>query len=186
MRTRDSHLPASPSDWDTPTWREVQKLVMELAAWNQSRLPSLFSQGDLENAALAKVWRGRDRLSFPSWSALKAYLNQVVKSQTKELYKQAKRNYEYLNEDQERSLADTSQSDPDLRMSLQHAFQSLTDKDREFIMLRYVNGLKLKEIAERRGVTPQAIQKQHNRVKDKLMTILEIETRTATVSSSAI
>ena len=58
------------------------------------------------------------------------------------------------------------------RQQVRRALQQLNVTDRELIEQKYMEGISLKVIAERLGISEDAVKKRHERVKNKLRAIL--------------
>ncbi len=62
------------------------------------------------------------------------------------------------------------------QLEVQRAMVRLSERDRQLLMLKYVEGMSYGEIAEQVGVTPSAVQSRLHRARAQLRKILEVET----------
>jgi RNA polymerase sigma-70 factor (ECF subfamily) len=152
--------PVEELDWFNT---EVRPNEPALRAYLQKRFPLLSEQDDLVQEAYTRVLRAkRDRrLTCP-----KAFLFTVTRNLAIDMFRRSRRTaaHEPISELTEMPALEQSSDTVD---SLEHQYRlevlieavaSLPERCREVMMLRHLDGLAYKEIAERLGISPNTVK----------------------------
>ena len=122
---------------------------------------------DAVQNAFVKLIQHVSRIRDVDSDRTKAYIFKIIKNSSIDIYRRRKREYELFdNEDIETASYqhDYDTPEPDLKKEMiQHKLLSLPDKYREIITLHAIDGIPIRDIAAKHGISYAAARKRYER-----------------------
>jgi RNA polymerase sigma factor (sigma-70 family) len=155
---------ADPPDAGVARWfaEEVQPHEPALRAYLQARFPSIGDHDDLVQETYIRLLRARQsgRLTF-----VKAFLFTAARNSAIDIFRRRKivvfepltDAVESLALDEKNNICFTVERKHQLHL-LMKAIDSLPERCRQVIMLRYIDGLAYKQIASHLGISPETVK----------------------------
>lgn len=157
-----AHRPMPPTEQARWFAEEVHPHEPALRAYLQARFPTLSDHDDLVQETYTRLLRAKDTggVRYP-----KAFLFTAARNAAFDLFRRRRAHpTEPVNDHTELVVLDTRPSAADAldqRYDLEvlaEAVRSLPDRCRQVIMLRYLDGLAYKEIADQLGISPETVK----------------------------
>jgi RNA polymerase sigma-70 factor, ECF subfamily len=126
---------------------------------------------DAAQEAVARAWRQRGSCHNPA--APGPWVAQIARNEALRLWQREQRRQAHATDVEEEPAASETLEDQTIRrVSVHQALQSLTDEERQLVMLRYESDLAHPAIAERLGLPEGTVKVRLHRIRKRLAALI--------------
>lgn len=137
---------------------------------------------DLTQNAVYRAWQQRDK--FDTLNGLRAYLYTSVRNEGLNLLRKGASQRRYLSQLEDDTHFTTTIIDREARAMLYDAIDRLPAKERQIVILSYIEGLKNHEIEERLGISLASVKRYKSHSLELLRDQLDIVLLVALISGT--